>query len=334
VRQQGAWRLQVQHALAVRFCDAAEPHLKQTLADWAAAAGEGSLEARSGALLTAWGATRAFEKRLMATVEGIHSAAAPDDSEYAAVKARAAGHVAGGAAGTPRASAFDRRLRGVFDEHLGVTIDWHTAVLDRAMQLLVEQDAANGWAAAGGKPGRLDSARGLMLECRKQADNALTVLAQSGPCVRSFMEGMASVLQARPAGRVLALCLDCLIGCEDKAANARCYVHAWSVFFVTVQAHMPRPDHQVSLCGCRRTRSSLTRGCRLSAATRAPTRRPPTSTRPPPRASARSSPPPRSCSRTSRTCTTSSRRAAPPTSTPTSTPAAGPSRRSFPRSRR
>ena len=101
-----------------------------------------------------------------------------------------------------------QRLRAVFNEHLSITIDWHVSVLDKAMQLLAQQDAAAGWRAdatsGGGGAARLASARGLMLECRKQADNALTVLVQSAECVRGLMGGVAGVLQARahlaPAG--------------------------------------------------------------------------------------------------------------------------------------
>lgn len=96
-----------------------------------------------------------------------------------------------------------QRLRSAFSEHLKVAIDWHTAVLDRAMQLLVQQDSANNWVPAAAGAARLDSARGLMLECRKQADHALTVVAQSKVCVHMFMEGAAGVLQVLHALFVL-----------------------------------------------------------------------------------------------------------------------------------
>lgn len=88
-----------------------------------------------------------------------------------------------------------KRLRAPFSEHLAIAIDWHTSTLEKAMELLIKQDEALHWVSASGKAPRLDSARSLMLEARKQSDNALPVISQSTTCVHMFMEGLASVLK-------------------------------------------------------------------------------------------------------------------------------------------
>jgi hypothetical protein len=91
-----------------------------------------------------------------------------------------------------------RRLREVFSEHLKVAIEWHSLELERAADLLIKQDQANHWLASSGSLSRLDSARSLMLECRKQSENALTVLSQSAECVHLFAEALTSVLKVGP----------------------------------------------------------------------------------------------------------------------------------------
>jgi hypothetical protein len=89
-----------------------------------------------------------------------------------------------------------KRLRAPFSEHLAVSIDWHTSTLEKAMELLIKQDEAQHWTASG-KTSRLDSARSLMLEARKQSDNALPVISQSTACVHMFIEGLTSVFKVR-----------------------------------------------------------------------------------------------------------------------------------------
>jgi hypothetical protein len=97
------------------------------------------------------------------------------------------------------ASCVQKRLRAVFSQHLKVAIEWHTLELERAMDLLVRQDQANHWLASTGSLLRLDSARSLMLECRKQSENALTVLSQSGECVQLFTQALTTVLKVHPS---------------------------------------------------------------------------------------------------------------------------------------
>jgi hypothetical protein len=96
-----------------------------------------------------------------------------------------------------------KRLREVFSEHLKVVIEWHSLELERAVVLLIKQDQANHWLASSGSLSRLDSARSLMLECRKQSENALPVLSQSVECVHLFAAALTSVLRVGPS---LSLC--------------------------------------------------------------------------------------------------------------------------------
>ena len=89
------------------------------------------------------------------------------------------------------------RLRAAFADHLGIVTAYHGDALAKAMGLLLQGDADNGWRAAGGGPGRLASARAVMLECRKQADNALTVVAGDAAAVQSFEATIAEALVVR-----------------------------------------------------------------------------------------------------------------------------------------
>jgi hypothetical protein len=97
--------VQVQQALAVRYCDAVKPHIATVLGEWAQRVAPSSLEMRSSELLQAWGVTRAFEKKLMTSLEGIYSASSGDD-DYDDLKRRAHGHLVQRQAGTPRPSLF------------------------------------------------------------------------------------------------------------------------------------------------------------------------------------------------------------------------------------
>lgn len=90
----------------MRYCDAVKPHIGAVLSDWSQRGGASSLEARSSELLQAWGVTRAFEKKLMTSLEGIYSASNGDD-DYDDLKRRAHGHLLQRQAGTPRPSLFD-----------------------------------------------------------------------------------------------------------------------------------------------------------------------------------------------------------------------------------
>lgn len=91
----------------------------------------------------------------------------------------------------------------MFSPHLSIVIAWHTKTLSTAMNLLIEQDEANGWRPASVARGgglasgatRLDSARALILECRSQAEASLPVLCQSVDSVASFAEVICNILQ-------------------------------------------------------------------------------------------------------------------------------------------
>jgi hypothetical protein len=94
------------------------------------------------------------------------------------------------------------RLRRVFSDHLHIVIEWHAVELGKAMTILLEQDEAAGWRPTaeteeGGQSGaaRLSSARGLMLECRRQVDNATTVLSQSESCIGAFGAALTGVFK-------------------------------------------------------------------------------------------------------------------------------------------
>ena len=100
--------MQVQKQLALRFCDVVKPHMSSVLDEWAASAGAASLEARSTALLQAWGATRTFEKKLMAKLESLFTATERGGS-YDDAKRRAASHLHGASPGSPSGSVFDVR---------------------------------------------------------------------------------------------------------------------------------------------------------------------------------------------------------------------------------
>jgi hypothetical protein len=89
------------------------------------------------------------------------------------------------------------RLRRIFSPHLHLVTEWHMATLRQAMSLLVQQDSAAGWVPASERGTTFPSARGLLLECRKQTELALTVLAQSPDCVTAFMSALADILKVR-----------------------------------------------------------------------------------------------------------------------------------------
>jgi hypothetical protein len=96
----------------MRFCLEAEPHLAAALTEWADATAAEPQEERSTALLAAWGATRAFERRLMTLLEG-HPAVG-DGTDYDAMKHKALAYLqAGQKAPEPGTSLFDvcRRRR-------------------------------------------------------------------------------------------------------------------------------------------------------------------------------------------------------------------------------
>lgn len=98
------------------------------------------------------------------------------------------------------------RLRAQFSPHLSIVVAWHTKTLSTAMNLLIEQDEANGWrpasvARGGGVPSgatRLDSARALILECRSQAEASLPVLCQSVDSVSSFADVICGIFKVLP----------------------------------------------------------------------------------------------------------------------------------------
>jgi hypothetical protein len=100
--------VQVQKELAFRFCVAVEPFMSTILTDWAVATAIKDAEARSSNLLTAWGTTRTFEKKLMSLVEGAPEATGAE-TEYDVVKARARAYGRPAAAAPRGPSVFDVR---------------------------------------------------------------------------------------------------------------------------------------------------------------------------------------------------------------------------------
>jgi hypothetical protein len=123
------------------------------------------------------------------------------------------------------------------------------ATLRQGMSLLLQQDANRGWVPSRDGATRLESSRGLLLECRKQAENALTVLAQSPDCVAAFMAALTEVLKVRSCcfHSLLVALLHC---CSLDPAGLR----SWSLQSQRTAAGTLRvcPVVAVRLCPARR----------------------------------------------------------------------------------
>lgn len=186
---------QARKELALRFCAEIKQHLRDELRNFQASTEGTDVDSRSEAVLQAWRTTRDFEGRLMASVEGLHVAAGTG-GESDAVKQRLRSYLQPHQSSAQQASVFDGMLREVFHEQLQIVIDWHDGELRKVLRFLLDEDAAAGWRSTKPELQRLDSSWPLLAECRKQSDNAFTVIDRSEQCVEAFVGVLDAVLQA------------------------------------------------------------------------------------------------------------------------------------------